>query len=326
MLRSNFLVTGAHGFIGAWVVKRLLAEGQQVIIFDLNSNPQRLRQIMSDDEIAQAKVVEADITDGDAVTKAVEENDINHIIHLAGLQVPVCRANPRLGAMVNVVGTINVFEAAKNSGGQINRVVYASSAAVFGEPEDDKPVSEHQAGGMTTHYGAFKRCNEDNARVYFLDNGISSVGLRPLTVYGPGRDFGMTSDPTKAMKAAVVGRSFHIRFGGETDFLYASDCADAFIRSATANLTGANVFNLHGETIRVSAVVEEIEKLIPEAKGLITVAADGIKMPSALDDSAIVAALGGAPHTSLAQGVKETIERFQLLKNENRLDIADLDQ
>ncbi len=128
------------------------------------------------------------------------------------------------------------------------------------------------------------------------------------------------------MKAAVVGRSFHIRFGGETDFLYIADCADAFIRSATAELTGAHVFNLHGETVRVAAVVEEIEKLIPSAKGLITVAAEGIAMPSALDDSAIVAALGEVPHTPLSQGVKETIERFQLLKAEDRLDLSDLDQ
>ncbi|MBP6820508.1 MAG: NAD(P)-dependent oxidoreductase [Acidobacteria bacterium] len=323
---ANFLVTGAHGFIGAWVVKRLLAEGHNVIIFDLNSNPQRLRQIMSDEEIARAKVIEADITDGNAVSQAVEQNEINHVIHLAGLQVPVCRANTRLGAMVNVVGTINVFEAAKNSGGRIKRVVYASSAAVFGEPEDGQPVNEGKAGKMTTHYGAFKQCNEDNARVYFLDNGISSVGLRPLTVYGPGRDFGMTSDPTKAMKAAVVGRPFHIRFGGETDFLYAADCADAFIRSATAELNGAHVFNLHGETVPVTAVVEEIEKLIPSAKSSITVAKAAMNMPSALDDSAIAAALGKMPHTPLAQGVRETIERFQLLKNENRLDIADLDQ
>lgn len=326
MSQGNFLVTGAHGFIGAWVVKRLLAEGASVIIFDQSANPHRLRLIMDDDEIAQAKFVSGDITNGDVVTRAVEENAISDIIHLAGVQVPVCRANTRLGAMVNVVGTVNVFEAAKNSGGRIKRVVYASSAAVFGEAEDGQAVSENAAGGMTTHYGAFKRCNEDNARVYFLDNGISSVGLRPLTVYGAGRDFGMTSDPTKAMKAAVVGRPFHIRFGGKTDFLYVADCADAFIRSATVELTGAHVFNLHGETVPVVDVVTEIEKMIPAAKGSITVAEAGIAMPSHLDDSAINAALGGVPHTSLAQGVRETIERFRLLKNENRLDLSDLDQ
>jgi nucleoside-diphosphate-sugar epimerase len=326
MSESRFLVTGAHGFIGAWVVKRLLAEGANVTIFDQSADPHRLRLIMDDDEIARAQFVAGDITDGETLAQVVGRNAITHIIHLAGVQVPICRANTRLGAMVNVVGTINVFEAAKNSGGRVRRVVYASSAAVFGEAEDGQAVSEAQAGAMTTHYGAFKRCNEDNARVYFLDNGISSVGLRPLTVYGAGRDFGMTSDPTKAMKAAVVGRPFHIRFGGKTDFLYVADCADAFIRSATVDLTGAHVFNLHGQTVPVADVVTEIERLIPSAKGSITVAETAITMPSHLDDSAINAALGGVPHTPLAQGVKETVERFQLLQNQNRLDLSDLDQ
>ena len=74
-----------------------------------------------------------------------------------------------------------------------------SFAAVFGA-SDDAPQTEDKAGNTGSHYGAFKRCNEDNARIYFQDNGISSIGLRPLTVYGTGRDFGVTSDPTKAMK------------------------------------------------------------------------------------------------------------------------------
>jgi uncharacterized protein YbjT (DUF2867 family) len=86
-----------------------------------------------------------------------------------------------------------------------------------------------------------------------LDHGIDSAGLRPLTVYGVGRDTGMTSDPTKAMKAAVAGRPFHIRFGGRTDFLYIADCADAFIKAATVDLPGAHVFNLHGETVHLQA-------------------------------------------------------------------------
>jgi len=324
MSQPIYLVTGAHGFIGAWVAKRLLASGFKVVIFDKSPDPHRLRLIMNDDEIERATFVAGDITDGDAVSQTVERREITNVIHLAGLQVPTCRANPRLGAMVNVVGSINVFEAAKNSGGRVKRVAYASSAAVFGKSDD--AVTESQAGGMNTHYGAFKRCNEDNARVYFLDNGINSVGLRPLTVYGVGRDTGVTSDPTKAMKAAVAGRPFHIRFGGKTDFLYVADCADAFIRAASADLEGAHAFNSHGETVEVAAVVEEIEKLVPSAKGLITLDPTPMALPPALDDSAIIRALGDIPHTSLAQGAKETIERFSQLQREDRLDTKDLDQ
>ena len=324
MSRPIYLVTGAHGFIGAWVVKRLLASNFKVIIFDNSPDPHRLRLIMDEDEIGRAAFVSGDITDGDMVSRVVREREITNIIHLAGLQVPTCRANPRLGAMVNVIGTINVFEAAKNSGGRVKRIAYASSAAVFGK--SDGPAPEDQAGGMNTHYGAFKRCSEDNARVYFLENGVSSAGLRPLTVYGVGRDTGVTSDPTKAMKAAVVGRPFHIRFGGKTDFLYVADCADAFIRAASADLEGAHVFNSHGESVEVAAVVEEIERLIPEAKGMITFDPTPMALPPELDDSAIVRALGDVPHTPLSQGMKETIERFAFLRRAGRLDTNDLDQ
>ncbi len=324
MNQPIYLVTGAHGFIGAWIVKRLLAEDAGVVIFDQSPDPHRLRLIMEDDEIARAEVIEGDITDGELVARTIDRHQITRIIHLAGLQVPTCRTNPRLGAMVNVVGAINIFEAAINSDRRVRKVVYASSAAVFGASEGGSAVTEKDAGGMTTHYGAFKRCNEDNARVYYLDHGISSVGLRPLTVYGVGRDTGMTSDPTKAMKAAVAGRPFHIRFGGKTDFLYVADCADAFIRAASSDLEGAHVFNLHGQTVPVADVVAEIEAAIPSAKGSITISDTPIAMPSELDDSAIIAALGGIPHTSLAQGVKATIERFQYLNRSGRLETYDL--
>lgn len=321
---SNYLVTGANGFIGAWIVKKLSSEDVGVVVFDKNPDKQRLRQIMSEEEASRPVFIEGDITDAQLISRIIEQQNITHIIHLAGLQVPTCRANPALGAAINVIGTINVFEAAKNSNGQVKKIAYASSAAVFGSSEDGHAVSENEAGGMTTHYGAFKRCNEDNARVYYLENGISSVGLRPLTVYGAGRDAGMTSDPTKAMKAAVVSRPFHIRFGGKTDFLYAADCADAFIRSALSDLDGAHVFNLHGETVHIKDIITEIESLIPSAKSMITFNDAPIPMPSYLDGSAINKALGNIQRTSLSAGVKETIEIFSLLHSEGRLNTEDL--
>lgn len=328
MPQHRFMVTGAHGFIGAWVVKRLLAEGADVVMFDLNPDPKRLRLMMDEDEIARAAFVAGNITDAAAVASVIAQHGITRIIHLAGLMVPVCKADPRLGAMVNVIGTINLFEAAIKSAGQVSRIAYASSAAVFGNSED--VVTEIQDVNPTTHYGVFKRCNEDNARVFYLDNGLSSVGLRPLTVYGVGRDFGLTSDPTKAMKAAVVGRPYHIRFGGSTDFLYAADAADAFIRAASADLEGAHVFNLHGDTVPVANVITEIEKAVgefvgPGAKPQITCAANALPFPARLDDTALRRALGELPTTPLAVGVRATIERFAELNRRGPLDLSDLD-
>ena len=89
----------------------------------------------------------------------------------------------------------------------MQRVVYASSAAVHGpaEPDAAGALGDEVRLAPLSHYGAFKVCNELNARVYWLDHGITSVGLRPWTVYGVGRDFGMTSEPTKAIKSVAVG-------------------------------------------------------------------------------------------------------------------------
>lgn len=322
---QTFLITGAHGFIGAWIVKRLLADDARVVIFDKSADPQRLRLIMNEDEIARAEVITGDITEASSLSLIIDRFRVTRLIHLAGLQVPTCRANPGLGAMVNVIGTINVFEAAQRAAGQITNVTYASSAAVFGISKEDRPLTESDAAEPGTHYGVFKRCNEGNARVYYLDHGVNSIGLRPLTVYGVGRDFGLTSDPTKAMKAAVVGRPFHLRFGGRTDFQYVADTADVFIRAATSKLEGAQVFNLHGETIHVADVVSEIERVWPEARGTITFAGEPLAIPAEMDDAAIREALGPLPSTPLADGVGATVARFAQLRSEGRLDTSDLD-
>ena len=321
-----FLVTGAHGFIGAWVVKQLVDRDAKVVIFDQSDDPRRLRLIMNEDEVARATMIAGDITRPDELPPIIDRFGVTNIIHLAGLQVPTCRANPPLGAMVNVVGTINVFEAARLAAGRIRMIVYASSAAVFGMTEEQRPLTERDAPHPATHYGAFKRCNEDNARVYYLDHGINSIGLRPLTVYGVGRDFGLTSDPTKAMKAAVVGRPFHIRFGGQTDFQYVADTAHTFLLCATSGLTGASVFNLHGETLYVRDIVAEIERAWPQALGTITHGDEPLAIPPEIDDAAIRTALGPLPVTPLAQGVGATMERFAELHQHGRLDTADLDQ
>ena len=243
------------------------------------------------------------------------------MIHLAGLQVPTCRAEPVTGALVNVIGTLNVFEAAKTI--RIKRVVYASSAAVYGMNDDDVALDETAQCSPTTHYGVFKRANEGNARVYFLDHGIDSVGLRPLTVYGVNRDTGLTSDPTKAMKSAVLGRPFHIRFGGATDFQYVADTAAAFIACTDEAHEGAHVFNLHGETVTVERIANFINSQIDGE--LITFGGPPIPIAAAMDDTAIRRVVNGLPSTPLEIGVQETMQRFAALRDAGRLDTSDLD-
>ncbi|TAH34708.1 MAG: NAD-dependent epimerase/dehydratase family protein [Planctomycetota bacterium] len=314
-------MTGAHGCIGAWVVKALLERGDVAVAFDLAGDPRRLRLLLEDAQLASVRFIHGDVTDAAAVLRALEASGARHVIHLAGLQVPVCKAEPLLGARVNVLGTLHVLEAARQLG--CERVVYASSAAVFGRGVDGRPVAEDEPAEASTHYGVFKRANEGNARVYWLDHGLNSVGLRPLTVYGVGRDFGLTSGPTKAMKAAVLGRPYCIRFSGSTDFLYAADAAAAFLAAADRAPDGASVFNVHGDTAAVADVVGLIREQAPGAD--IRFSGPELPIPAELDGRALDSALGPLHRTPLSAGVRETMDRFTRLRDAARLDSADLD-
>lgn len=323
-MSETYFVTGAQGFIGAWIVKALVERGDRPVVFDRSDDTRRLDAIMDHEVRSSIHFITGDITDQTVVREALASSEAKRVIHLAGLQVPTCKADPVAGALVNVTGTLNVFEAARACGAE--RVVYASSAAVYGMSEDDAAVDESTLCEPTTHYGVFKRANEGNARVYWLDHGMSSVGLRPLTVYGVGRDTGVTSDPTKAMKAAVLGVPFHIRFGGATDFLYVRDTAAAFIECADRAPEGAHVFNLHGDSVEIEEVVRVINEQLPEEfRGLVTFGGPPIPIAAALDDQAIRRAIGQLPSTSLEAGIRETINRFVELRDSNRLDTSELD-
>ncbi|HEX8888927.1 MAG TPA: NAD(P)-dependent oxidoreductase [Pyrinomonadaceae bacterium] len=321
-MAETYFITGAQGCIGSWIVKALTERGDRAVIFDLSRDARRLSAIIEPDNLERVRVIVGDITDRDAVRTALEESKARRVIHLAGLQVPTCKADPVLGALVNVVGTLNIFDAALKAGAE--RVVYASSAAVFGMGDDDAPLDENAQSEPLTHYGVFKRTNEGNARVFFLDHGLSSVGLRPLTVYGVNRDTGLTSDPTKAMKAAVLGLPFHIRFGGATDFQYVADTALAFIACADVAPEGAHVFNLHGETVQVEEIARVINENAPSSN-LVTWGGAAIPIAPALDDAAIRRVIGDLPSTTLRAGVKETMHRFKELHDAGRLDTSDIE-
>ncbi len=323
IVTQTYFLTGALGCIGAWVVKTLAERGDLPVVFDLGTDRRRLSDILEADHLESVRFVRGDITDLDAVLGALEECGARKIIHLAGLQVPFCRADPAAGARVNVLGTVHVFEAAKRA--KVERLVYASSAAVYGPPEEEHAPDEDASCEPTTHYGVYKRANEGNARIYWQDDQLSSVGLRPLTVYGVGRDQGMTSGPTKAMKAAVLGRPYRIAFSGATDFHYVADTAAAFVACADRAPEGAHVFNLHGQSVDVARIVAEIEALEPGARGSITWGGPPIPIPPVLDGDAIHAKIGGLPSTSLQEGIGWTVARFRELLTEGRLDARDLE-
>jgi UDP-glucuronate 4-epimerase len=313
MPNDRFLITGALGCIGAWTVRNLVREETPVVVFDLASDPRRLKLIMSDDELARVTFVTGDITDLEALERALDEHAITRVIHLAALQIPFVRANPPLGARVNVVGTVNVFEAVARRRDRIGSLVYASSAAVYDTVDagESGVVAHGATGHPTTLYGVFKQANEGTARVYWQDAQVASIGLRPYIVYGPGRDQGLTSSPTKAMVAAALGKPYHIPYGGRAAYQYADDVARTFIACARAPFQGAEIFNLGGSVATMGEIVAAIEAAAPEVRGLITFDDKPLPFPEAFDAAPLEQVIGALPFTPLAQAVADTIALFR---------------
>lgn len=313
MTDERFLVTGALGCIGAWTVRSLSAEGTFVVAFDKATDRRRLVDISTPDELASVRFVDGDIVNLAQVEAAVDDYDITHVIHLAALQVPSCRANPPLGAMVNVVGTVNVFEAIKRRQERIRGLVYTGSMGMFAVGDVDKATGMLEPDAVphpTNHYGVYKLANEGNAQVYWQENGVSSIGLRPMTVYGPGRDFGVTSSPTKAIAAAIAGRPYTISFGGATVFQLAEDVSRTLVMAARSGLTGARRLNLGGTLVRLADFAAMIEEEIPEARGTLDVVSEPLPFPEKISFRGL-SEIGDAPVTPVREGIHRTAEFFR---------------
>jgi nucleoside-diphosphate-sugar epimerase len=298
MSDERWLITGALGCIGSWCCRQLVREGRAVVGLDLGSGRHRAELIMSPDEIDAVEYVQGDITDLPGLERVLAEHGITHVVHLAAMLVPLAAADPPRGALVNVVGTVNMLEAVKRRG--LPGLAYASSAAVYDRP-DGVWVAEDADGHPINHYGVHKQANEGTARVYWRDARVASVGLRPHIVYGPGRDHGMTAGPTLAMAAAARGAPYEIPFGGRAQFQYAAEAAAMFIEAAREARAGAAVRNLGGPSEHVADVVAAIEATAPEAAGTITFKADVLlPLPDEMEAQRPVT-------TPLADGVRETI-------------------
>jgi nucleoside-diphosphate-sugar epimerase len=303
---ERFLITGALGCIGAWSCAQLVREDVPVVVYDVGTSTERLELVMSTDELERVTIVAGDVTDLDQLEHTIVEHEITHVIHLAAMLLPSVQANPPRGAAVNVVGTTNVFEAAKRHG--VRGIAYASSAAVYG-PGAGPRVED--AGDPTSLYGVFKLANEKTAKVLFDDHGLRSVGLRPYVVYGPGRDHGLTADPTLAMAAAARGEGYAMRWGGRCQLQYARDAAHIFIAAARAENAGAAVFNLGGPSSDVSEVVTAIEAAAPEVAGRVTFEDVQLPFPEEMESGGLEDLIGPIEWTPLAEGTRQTIELYR---------------
>jgi nucleoside-diphosphate-sugar epimerase len=315
MSERVFLITGAHGCIGAWAVHELVGQSEPVVTFDLSTDSRRIALLLPPEQLDAVPHIAGDISDLDAVERALDEHGITNVIHLAALQVPFCRADPPLGARVNVLGTVNVFEAVRRRLDRMAPVVYASSIAAFDAPGDAPEPS--MSGHPGTIYGVYKRANEGTASVYRAESGVPSVGLRPHTVYGVGRDQGLTSAPTTAMLAAAAGVPYTIPYGGAAQLQSAQDVARAFIAASLSGSGEATVHNLPGPSVSIQEVIDAIAEAVPGAA--IGFEDTPLPFPEDADAGSFADLVPGFTTTPLREGVRSTVERFRALLADGRI-------
>lgn len=300
--KEQVLVTGAAGFLAAWIIPRLLQCGINVVATDLRRETTRLRAIDRLADTTSLDWIDLDIASTDATTRVVREVAPSAIIHLAALQIPACRAAPALGARVNVIGHVNMLEAARSAG---CRLIYTSSVAAKPRPPHNAPANL---------YGVYKHTCEEVSRLYAQDFGVASLGLRPHVVYGVGRDAGETSAITEAMRAAALGVNYTIPWRTRTCFQYAGDIAEMFARAVACSWSGALVSDMSTEVESTDDVIAAIREAAPESQVEVE-GADRISPVTGFDVAPLETIIGIRPRTSLQDGVSRTIQMFRRLND-----------
>jgi nucleoside-diphosphate-sugar epimerase len=172
------------------------------------------------------------------------------------------------------------------------------------------PVANDAVGHPVTFYGVHKQTCQALARIFWEEEQVPSVGIRPFIVYGPGRDNGLTASPTLAMAAAAAGEDYEIAFGGRTQLQFAPDSARVFIAAARAATEGARTFHLGGP----ASTLAEAARLIEAAAPGVTIRVDEqtiLPFPEEFDGAPLEEAIGPIEWTPLADGVRQTIDRLR---------------
>jgi nucleoside-diphosphate-sugar epimerase len=201
--------------------------------------------------------------------------------------------------MVNVVGHINVFEAARETG--VKRIIYTSSIAAKPRGSDNAP---------SNLYGVFKKTDEEIARIYWHDHGLPSLGLRPYIVYGVGRDDGETSAITRAIEAAALGQTYEIPFSTRSCFQYVGDVAGAIVSAVRSDWDGALLSDITEKVSSMDDVLAAIHTAVPDAK-VTKKAIERISPISDFDTAPLSKVIGDWKETPLEDGVRQTVELYR---------------
>jgi len=319
------VVTGGTGCIGAVAVRDLLAGGfDEVVVASRGSDASRLRLWLEEPFDARLTFAELDLGDAAAVTALVRERRPSHVIHLAALQSPDCDKDPDLGLRINVGGTQALLEACERLDRSLQRFVFASSAAVYG-PRSFYPgptIAENDPLRPPNRYGTWKTAGEHLCRLFHERSGVPTVCLRLNTTYGPGRDRGMTSAVTTAMRTVAEGEQrgsaipFRMPYRGRENYHYVEDVGAHFAITASEPFDGFAALNIRGETVAIEEFLARIAAVAAEL-GLADYVDLGVAddaranlFVSDLDDAAISRHFPTTPRTPLTEGIRKSLSRF----------------
>jgi UDP-glucose 4-epimerase len=291
------VVTGGTGFLGSWVTAALVAVGHDVRIFDRTPQPQNLEFVQSGLS-GRVTLVTGDITDAYQVAQAVAGADA--IVHLAGVMTVDCADHPEAAIAVNLTGSQHVFKAAARAG--IDRVVYASSAAVYGPGRGIHP-------NPRSLYGVLKLAVEGVARVAHHDAGIRSLGLRPFIAYGAGESSGIAAGPSIAIRAAIGGEPAMLRFTGDVGFIAVTDVAAVTVAALARMADAATVLDLPGAYGNVSDFIAALQHQVPTAQTRATGAP--LLLPRRLEGAPFPDWLADITVTSLDAGIGHALAHWR---------------
>lgn len=304
---AKILITGATGCIGSSTCDWLRSNGYDDLVAFTRSG-----------EAEGMDAIAGDIADRTQVEAAVASVQPSRIVHLAAFQSPDCQAQPLRGMAINVEGTNHLFRAAAGLGAKLKRFVFASSAAVYGPRSLYPGPTVREEGGMRPPnlYGFWKVAGEGAAQAFHAETSIPTISLRLATTYGPGRDRGLTSAPTTAMKHAARGESFAMPYFGREHYHFVDDVGAAFGISATADFSGYDALNLRGKSMETAEFLKVVERQaadlgLPAAELTTAENASEALFVCDLDDAKIIERFPPMPLTPLEEGVRKSLEGFR---------------
>ena len=260
----SIMVTGGTGFIGQRIVRKLVERDEEVVCFDLAPPRANMEPLLD-----RIKVYRGDMLQVPHLLEAINTHQVHKIIHMAALLPPDTEDRPHFGMQVNIQGTNNVFEVARWTG--IQRVVYASSIAVYGVQETfgDRPVNEDDLAAPVNVYGMTKAANDFAAGKYIDRYGSDLVGVRICTVFGHGRVTGMTGMiGGLLMSLPAIGKPVSMPFHQDelSPMIHAEDAAEIFVRAALAEKLNHPVYISGGSMCTIKEMADIVREIIPDAQ------------------------------------------------------------